>query len=122
MSVTENDPAMLGGSAGMHIDVVLTLEDKDGKQTHHNVKMELSVEEQRKLVERELGAPCFRMWMTEAEKTKVLFAIQDWTCYQLRDGRWAVWRKEADLEVLKAHGEMTVYANIQARRLTDEVL
>lgn len=108
------------GPGRIKMEVALTTEDADGKQTTTKSTIEFTVAEQRALVERESGEPCFRMWLSDAEHAKIL-GIADWTCYRLSDGRWAVWRKESDLVTLRANGAVTVAQNIEGRRLGDEV-
>lgn len=103
---------------GMHMDVVLTTEDADGNQIHSKRDIELTVDDQRKLVEREAGGPCFRMWITADERKQM--DVPDWSCYRLSDGRFALWRKESSLQDLRTGGAYMVASRIDERRLRDD--
>lgn len=114
MAIINNAP----GRLQMH--VALTTKDADGVETTTKNTIEFTVAEQRAIVERDVDEPCFRMWLSDEEHQKVR-DLGDWTCYRLSDGRWAVWRKESDLQALRDAGAMTVADNIEGRRLADEV-
>jgi hypothetical protein len=84
------------------------------------IRLELTIDEQRKWVSAEAGGPVFRMWITREEFERGSFA--DWTAYELRDGRLAIWRPEADLLKLKKAGEFRLLKAIEERRLPDDVV
>jgi hypothetical protein len=106
--------------SGVRMELALTTETPDGVQTTQTHSLVLNVAEQRAIVERDSGEPCFRMWLSADEHNKIRDML-DWTCYRLSDGRWAVWRKESDLALLKQNGAITVAQHIEGRRLADEV-
>lgn len=113
MAIIDNSPGRLT------MNIALTTEDADGKQTTTKNTVEFTVAEQRAIVERDAGEPCFRMWVSDAEHQKLL-GLVDWTCYRLSDGRWAVWRKESDVKALIANGAINVANSIKERRLGDD--
>lgn len=82
------------------------------------VTIELSVAEQRKIVEAEVKGPAFRMWLTPAEYEKIK-DFTDWTMYPLRDGRVAVWRSLASV---KAITHTKLYLHIMSRKLDDNII
>jgi hypothetical protein len=75
-----------------------------------------SVDAQRRKAEEQAGEPCFRMWMTRAEFDAASFA--DWNCYEMSDGRLAIWRKYSDLRTLRKQA-YHVYNAVIERRLSD---
>ena len=78
------------------------------------------VETQRKLMtSRAGGAPVFRMWITKEEFHNGHFA--DWICYELSDGRLALWRKFEDLQKTRLQSN-SLYNAIIERRLPDHVV
>lgn len=80
-----------------------------------------SVAEQKRKAEEQAGGPCFRMWLTRAEFDAANFA--DWHCYELVDGRLAIWRQYADLRRLRnTRGAERVYEQILERRIDDDGL
>lgn len=85
-----------------------------------HVEMHLTVAEQRRMVEVGAKEPCFRMWLTEAEKNGP--GCKDWTTYPLSDGRWAAWRKNSDLDKLLEQGEMKLWRIICERCIEDDVV
>lgn len=87
-----------------------------------NVDLTITREEQRALMEHALG-PCFRMWLDPTEWA-IAKKTTDWTAHPLKDGRYAVWRKESDVQKLLDSGDTSdaVLAKyINARRLADDV-
>lgn len=80
--------------------------------------MKLSVADQRKVIENQYGAPCFRMWLHPAEAASKVYE-GDWTAHPLPNGRVAVWRREHDVELLIGAGEHKLAAAINERRMSD---
>jgi hypothetical protein len=76
------------------------------------------VETQRKLMASRAGEPVFRMWITKEEFRAGSFS--DWICYELSDGRLALWRKFSDLRATREQSKM-LYDAIVARRLDDAI-
>lgn len=84
------------------------------------IQITLTVADQRKLVEADVGEPCVRIWLTDEEFAKVSFA--DWTAYPLQPGLVAIWRKRSDIDVLLASTDMDSKAlgiELEARVLVD---
>lgn len=74
---------------------------------------------QRKLMESRAGGPVFRIWITKEEFIRANFA--DWICYELSDGRLALWRKYEDAKKLRGM-DLPVYNALMERRLADDVV
>lgn len=86
------------------------------------IEIHLTVAEQRKIVEHEAGGPCFRMWLTDKEASALRrMHGTDFTMHPLEDGRWAQWRKESDMDTLHSRGDMVLWNELNARRLSDDV-
>jgi hypothetical protein len=112
---------MMKSNQGPRMDVTLTTEGPDGVQ-HHHYSLELTFEEQRKVVEASAGGPCFRMWISDEERKTV--NEPEWCMYRLSDGRWALWRLESDYrELLNGDAaQRKLAALINSRRLGDNVI
>lgn len=95
--------------------------DPRSRDAASHIEIVLSVEEQKKFVEAKTGEPCFRMWMSKAEFDRAE-RFDDWTHYDLCDGRIAIWRKESDLANLQKGGEIGLWRAIMERRLADDVI
>lgn len=63
------------------------------------IVIQLTVDDQRKILEHQLNEPVFRMWMSKDEWDRVK-PVPDWTAYELSDGRIAIWRKRAELDAI----------------------
>lgn len=89
------------------------------------IVIELSIDEQRKIVEHTAGEPCFRMWLTRAEYEVSKRLTPDYTYAALKDGRFSVWRRRSDLTKLLQSGDTSdapVARLITSRILSDDVV
>lgn len=86
------------------------------------IELNLTLADQRKIVEHIFGGPAFRIYITANEKRRLDAAgvVQEQTAHPLKDGRWALWRKESDIQKLMDHGEITMAGEINSRRLGDD--
>jgi hypothetical protein len=80
----------------------------------------LTVQNQRAIIEHQVGEPCFRMWMSTHEWDRVK-PVPDWTAYELSDGRIAVWRKSSELDAIMTQ-DMRLWSAICERILQDDVI
>lgn len=77
------------------------------------------VAEQRALMRNRAGGEdVFRVWVSRDEFNRASFA--DWLCYELSDGRIALWRKFSDAKALRKTNP-AVYNALMERRLEDHV-
>jgi len=112
---------MMPSLNNVKMKVTLTTEDKDGTIKHTTHEVTLTMAEQRALVEANYGEPCFRMWVGNDEINSI--GAPDWCTYQLKDGRWSIWRKESDVRALMAIGNdeaLSIVSAINQRRLGDD--
>lgn len=88
------------------------------------VNITLTVADMRKIAEHELQGAAFRLWITPAEHAGGKAGAPDWTYHQLSDGRWAMWRKLADLNKLRRGKcqNKPLYDSIRRRMIEDDVV
>lgn len=78
------------------------------------VEIRLSPSEMRAFLAAQYG-PVFRMVLTQLEAA----ACSCWTLHQLRDGRYAMWRREADMPPVQI-GNLSLIRAINKARLDDD--
>jgi hypothetical protein len=84
------------------------------------VTITLTVADMRKIAEHELQGAAFRLWITPAEYAGGKAGAPDWTYHQLSDGRWAMWRRLADLNKLR-RDDKRLYHSLRSRMIEDDV-
>lgn len=92
----------------------------DDEQERDGIVIQLTVADQRKIIEHQQCEPCFRMWLSPDEWERVK-PVPDWTAYTLSDGRIAVWRKRSELDAVLS-SDTRLWSSICQRILEDDAI
>lgn len=87
------------------------------------INLNLTVAEQRKVVEHMAGGSCFRMRITNAEWSVLQGQVPSWQFCTLKDGSRAMWQPYSELQALKRGPRMNhaLYENIRSKIIADTV-